>query len=299
MKIGNEYANELLIEFRKGNKVQEFMDAVSGVEKYRIDDPSRQGCIRGMFSKELIKDQFLVNIDDVVSMFWCGVFEYVDRAMLWGEKVEIKKPGKEVQIRKTNNNPIHYLRYHGGRSVRNYITKLYRKNLQQSCLECGYVCSVNNDKICKNCKAEMQTTYKFVDINNDYDNLTRDESVKMVEDMDMGKYINNILDKFDKEILKEGRASQIFNILTKPDYSRDMCAACNLCPAETFDINSCTNYNANIGAYLGVNKTMVANKMRSIRKRLPQFLFSEGTNEANHIINILPKKYKALLPIVD
>lgn len=301
MKIGNELANELLIAFRRGERVQEFMDAVSGTENYRLDDFSRQGCVRGMFSKELIKDQFLLEIEDIISVFWQGVFEHVDKAKLWREKVEIKKPGNEVEVRETNNNPIHYLRYHGVMAVRNYITSLYRKNLQQSCPECGYVCGVQSNKQCKNkdCNAIMQTKYKFIDINDDSDNLMLTEPDKVSEDLDMERYIKSLMRRFANEILREGRAFQIFNILTEPNASKEMCAACNLCPAKTFDIDSCTNYNANIGAYLGVNKTMVANKMRSIRKRLPQFLFSEDTQEANYILELIPKKYGAILPIID
>lgn len=296
-KIGNKDANELLIAFRKGERIQEFMDAVSGVENYRLSDMNRQGRIRGMFAKELIKDQFLLNLDDIVSIFWKGVIEHVDKARLWGETVEIKS-GKSSETRETNNNPINYLRYHGKMAVRNYITGLYRKNLQQSCSSCDYTCSVQNDKKCPKCNAIMHTTYKFLDIDDDSNDLNGYDPVKDTEDRDMEKYIKSLLKRFANEVLREGRAFQIFNILTEPEASKEMCAACNLCPAKTFDIDSCTNYNANIGSYLGVNKTMVANKMRSIRKRLPQFLFSEGTEEASHILEVIPTKHRSLLPVI-
>ena len=299
VKVENDRANELLIAFRKGQRIQEFMDAVSGVENYKLSDLSRQGCIRGRFAKELVKDQFLLELEDIISMFWQGVFEHVDKARLWNDKVEIKNPGKDVEIRETNNNPIHYLRCHGEYAVRNYITGLYRKNLQQSCMACDYTCSIQNDKTCKKCKGLMHTTYKFMEINDDLDDFLTDSPDKEAENRDLDRYVKALFKKFAAEVLKEGRAFQIFNILTEPEASKEMCGACNLCPAQTFDINSCTNYNANIGAYLGVNKTMVANKMRSIRKRFPQFLTSEGTLDAAHILDLIPKKYRALLPIID
>jgi hypothetical protein len=68
-----------------------------------------------------------------------------------------------------------------------------------------------------------------------------------------------------------------------------------MCDLKSFNIDACKNYSANIGTYLGVNKTLIATKMRRIRKALPEFLFSEGTEEANYLLDLIPSKYKALL----
>ncbi|MCK5614247.1 hypothetical protein KAR91_70935, partial [Candidatus Pacearchaeota archaeon] len=181
MRVENHVADELLVAVRKGKKTQEFMNAVSGVQDYRLDDHSRQGCIRGRFAKELIRDQFLLEFDDLISVFWQGVFEKIDKAALWGEKVEIKAAGKYKERRSTDSNPIHYLRYHGFMSVRNYITSLYRKNLQQGCSNCGYKTSVKTSKECKKCKHQMSTIYKFSLINEDIDCLTDENSFKFIE----------------------------------------------------------------------------------------------------------------------
>jgi len=296
MRIENDVADQLLVAARKGKRMQEFMDAVSGVQAYRLDDHTRQGCIRGFFAKELIKDQFLLEFDDLIAIFWHGVFEKLDKAALWGEKVEIKAPGKYREYRPTDNNPIHYLRYHGFMAVRNYITSLYRKNLQQGCPNCGYTTSVKNNKICKKCGQQMSTIYKFSLLNEERDDLVDESSFKFVENQNMAEYINNIIHEFDEQVLGPNtRASQVLRILMIPEESRAMCSTCKLCNAETFDIDSCINYNANIGKWLGVNKTMIASKIRSIRKRFPEFLAEKNTRESRYLLSRISGKFKVLL----
>lgn len=301
MRIDNERANQLLISFRQGKCIREFMSAVVGVENYRLDDPNRQGCIRGMFAKELITDQFLIELDDIVSMFWQGVFENIDRAKLWGEKVDIKTPGEKNQgSRKTLNNPIHWVRKQGAFCVRNYINSLYRKNLQQCCILCGHTTAVKNDKKCNKCNGEMVTTYKFIDINNEFDDFGINNISKDLEDKSIEQRIRIIINNFGDRVLgRNTRAYQVLMILTNPQASMEMCSICKLCNAKVFDIDRCTNYNANIGKYLGVNKTMIANKIRRIRKAFPGFLFSEGTLEANYLLDLIPRKHKGLLSIID
>ena len=297
MKVDNKYANELLIAFRKGQRIHEFMAAVSGVRKYRLDDLTRQGCIRGMFAKELIADQFLIELEDIISVFWQGVFENADNAKLWGEEVEIKSSGgHNSKKRNTKNNPIHWVRSQASFCVRNYINSLYRKNLQQSCTNCGHATAVKAFKKCSKCGDIMITTYKFVEINNDLDRLDSGVVGREIEDKDMERRIGNILEDFGQRVLgNKTRAFQVLKILTDPRASASMCAACKLCVANTFNIDQCTNYNDNIGRYLGVNKTMIANKMRRIRKALPEFLFAEGTEEANYLLDLIPRRHKGLV----
>jgi len=277
------------------------MSAVAGVENYRLDDSSRQGCIRGMFAKELIADQFLLELDDIISVFWQGVFENVDKAKLWGEKVRIKTPGqKNGQVRGTKNNPIHWVRRQGGFCVRNYINSLYRKNLQQCCIACGHTTAVKNNKTCTRCEGEMITTYKFIEINDELDNFGINGVGKEFEDRNIEQRIRSIINDFGDRVLgHETRAYQVLMILTNPQASIDMCSACKLCDARVFDIDRCTNYNANIGRYLGVNKTMIANKIRRIRKAFPEYLFSEGTLEANYLLDLIPRKHRGLLSVID
>lgn len=301
MRVDNKYADELLIAFRMGQRVQEFMSAVAGVEGYRLNDPNRQGCIRGMFAKELIADQFLIELDDIISVFWQGVFENVDKARLWGEKVKIKTPGKKNgKVRGTKNNPIHWVRGQGSYCVRNYINSLYRKNLQQCCTNCGHTTAVKSNKTCNRCEGEMITTYKFVEINNELDDFGVNGIGKELEDRNIEQRIHTIINEFGERVLGRGtRAYQVLMILTNPQASIDMCSACKLCDARVFDIDRCINYNANIGKYLGVNKTMIANKIRRIRKAFPEFLFSEGTPEANYLLDLIPKRHRGLLSMID
>jgi hypothetical protein len=295
MRIENRVADELLVAARKGKRMQEFMDAVSGVEEYRLDDHGRQGCIRGFFAKELIKGQFLLEFDDLISIFWQGVFEKLDSAALWGEKVEIKAPGKYREYRPTQNNPIHYLRYHGFMAARNHITSLYRKNLQQGCPSCGHTTSVKNNKECKKCGQQMSTIYKFSLINDEKDQLVDENSFRFVDNKSMASYLESVINEFDEVVLGGNtRASQVLRILMDPEESRAMCAACKLCNSETFDIDSCTNYNANIGRWLGVNKTMIASKIRSIRKRFPEFLRKKNTRESRYLLQKIPSKFRAV-----
>ena len=299
MKIDNIYANELLLAFRKGERIKEFMDAVSGVKNYRLDNCNRQGCIRGIFAKEIIADQFLIELKDIISVFWQGVLENVDRAKLWNESVEIKIPGKESEIRATNNNPIHFLRKHGSFAVRTYITSMYRKNIRQACNECGHISSIKNDKVCKKCNGMMHTMYKFIEVDK-AEVSSKDDARSVLENSDIDTFIKSTVNRFAEVVLqRHTKAYRIMKILTDPEASIDMCAACKLCPAKTFDIDSCTNYNANIGNFLGVNKTMIASKVRSIRKRLPEFLYMEHDRDAEYLLSIIPRKYKSVLPVVN
>jgi hypothetical protein len=292
MRINNDYANKLLKDFRNGENIKPFMDAISGVENYKISNLSKQGCIRGMFAKEIIADQFVLDFEDIISIFWQAIFENVDRAKFWGEEVEIKLING-TKIVNTNNNPIHYLRKQAYFAVRNHITALYRKNLKQTCGKCGYTTSTRLHKECKKCGGLMSSTYKFMEIDEDGDQLVSVSMHSTIENDNMEVKISNIIDDFGKKILgQKTRAYQILRILTEPSASINMCSKCNLCEARTFNIDMCTNYSANIGKYLGVNKTMIANKMRRIRKAMPEYLMSEGTDTALYLLDLIPTKYK-------
>jgi len=291
MQIDNDVANELLLAAKKGQRTQEFFDAVSGIKKYNPHDQDRQGCIRSIFARELISEQFLLKFDEIISIFWKGVFEKLDSAKLFGDLVEIKVSGKKIKTRPTKNNPIHFLRYHGRMAVRNHITSLYRKNLEQGCSVCGYRISVRSIKDCPKCGSPMSTVYKFINVEDC--ELSYSSPYDRLEDAETQYTISNLLNEFAECVLGDGtKAFQILKILVDPESSRAMCAACKLCGSETFDMNSCTNYNANIGKYLGVNKTMIANKMTSIRRRLPKWLKNKGTDEALYILSIIPEEFQ-------
>lgn len=298
MKVDNKLANEIIIAFREGKRIHDFMDAVAGVKKYRLDDISRQGHIRSMFAKELIREQFLLDFEDIISEFWRGVFENVDRAKLHGELVEIKAPGKKKETRPTNNNPVHYLRYNGYMAVRNHITALYRKNLQQGCATCGHKTVTKKDKKCPKCSSVMSQVYKFVELNNDTDDLHISTMYKNIENRDTANMIDRVVRDFAESVLKPGtRAYQVMRILTEPEASKSMCSACKLCDAITFDIDSCTNYNANIGDHLGVNKTMIANKIRSIRKRFPEWLHKQDSQDAQYLLQVIQRKSLRIIDV--
>jgi hypothetical protein len=292
MQVDNVVANDLLIAVRKGERIADFMDSVSGVDNYKLSDHSRQGHIRSMFAKELIAEQFLLDFDDIISIFWKGVFEQLDKAKLWGETVEIRAPGVEREFRPTSNNPIHFLRYHGRMSVRNHITALYRKNLEQGCPVCGHRTSIKNNKECPKCHKMMVTLYRYVEEDESIPDV--DEYAKL-DSFDISIKIKSLIQEFAETVLGKGtRAYQVMEILTNPAASRDMCGSCKLCGMDTFDIDVCTNYNANIGRWLGVNKTMIANKVRSIRKRFPEWLRANHSDEAEYLLHIIPKRHGGL-----
>jgi len=295
MQIDNQYANELLKNYNKGLNTNLFMDAIAGVNKYDVKDLSRQGCIRGMFAKEIIADQFLIDLKEIVSVFWLGVFENLPKAKYWNEEIEIKVKDTTHKII-TNANPIHYLRRQASYAVRNHITSLYKKNLQQTCDICGHTTVVKNNKKCDRCtNGFMSATYKFIEIDDDLDNLNSVSVYRYLEDDSMKIQIEKVLNDFGQKILGTNtRAYQILKILTDPKASHSMCSKCNMCDATSFDIDMCKNYSANIGKYLGVNKTLIATKMRRIRKALPAYLFSEGTVEANYLLDLIPSKFKGL-----
>ncbi|KKM81528.1 hypothetical protein LCGC14_1328940 [marine sediment metagenome] len=296
MRIENDVANELLKDVKKGKRLQEFMDVVSGVDSYRLDSSKRQGYIRNSFAKELISEQFLIELEEIVSVFWQGVFEHLDKAKLYGEVVQIKTPGSNLELRPTNNNPINYLRYHGRMAVRNHISYLYRKNLEQGCPSCGVISTVRANKVCPSCGSDMITAYKFYDILDKQSDLLIDSPCKEVENKETTIKIIELLHEFAEKELKQGtRAYQLLKILTDPAESTGMCNKCDLCDAKIFDIDSCTNYNANIGNWLGVNKTMIASKVRRIRNALPRWLKKHNSDEATYVLEILPTKFKALL----
>jgi len=281
MQIDNVVANELLKDVRRGKRVSEFMDAVSGVVSYKLNNHRQQGCIRGMFAKELISEQFLLDFDDIISVFWKGVFERLDKAKLYGEVVEIKAPGIKHEFRQTSNNPIHFLRYHGRMAVRNYITTLYRKNLEQGCPGCGCHTSVKNNKNCPKCNTVMVTTYKYVE---EDETVLDTDKFSELDQYETSIKFRRLLQEFSDTVLGQGtRAYQVMKILTEPAASRGMCGACKLCDADTFDIDACTNYNANIGKYLKVNKTLVATKVRRIRTGLTRWLINKNSDEAKYL----------------
>jgi len=291
MQIDNDYANELLLAARKNGRIQEFMDAVSGVSNYKLNSPNRQGCIRSLFAKELIKDQFLLHFDDIISTFWRGVFEKLKVAKLFGERVKIKTPGIKKYYRKTKNNPIHFLRYHGKMAVRNYINALYKRNLEQGCDVCGYRISINYNKVCPKCNSLMSTVYKFV--NSDDCEMPVEAAYNQLGDVEMSIAIRRLLNEFANVELQEGtRAYTILKILTDSNMSKQICKTCKLCDADSFDIDQCTNYNMNIGKYLKINKTLVANKVSSIRRRLPKWLEKNNSDEARYLLSIIPNKFK-------
>jgi len=290
MQVDNHVANELLLAVRRGERTQDFMNAVSGVDGYNLRNHDRQGHIRGIFAKELIAEQFLLRFDEIISTFWCGVFEQLDKAKLYGEIVEIKAPGVKKEYRPTSNNPIHFLRYHGKMAVRNYITSLYRKNLEYGCPTCGRRASVKNDKTCTKCGSIMVTTYKYVE---EDETLAAIDKYCELDNFDTFIKVRVLLFEFMETVLGRGtRAYQIMRILIDPDASRDMCGSCSLCECTTFDIDACTNYNANIGRYLNINKSMAANKMRRIRYGLIKWLSNKSSDESKYLFQIIPDTFK-------
>lgn len=287
MRVDNKYADQLLIDIKKGQRLHEFMDAISGVEGYKIGNLGRQGTIRRSFIREIMADQFLLDLEDIISVFWGGVFAKIPDAKLHKEVITYKTSDGKRAERRTNKNPIYFLRTHGIMTVRNHINSLYRKNLQQCCNICGTKSAIKNDRNCSKCGNEMSVVYKFANIDDTeigYEDRQRDDTSNIV---------SRLLTEFANDILKPGtRAFQVLNILTNPEASRDMCRICKLCDQNTFDIDHCTNYNANIGNWLGVNKAMVASKVSRIRRALPKFLSSKGSPEARHLLDIIPSKFK-------
>ena len=131
----------------------------------------------------------------------------------------------------------------------------------------------------------MATVYKFVD--EDHPNTSASQHT-MLENRQSERMIEGLLKKFAEDVLGDGtRAYQVLKILVEPEASKDMCASCKMCDSKNFDIDQCVNYNANIGKWLGVNKTMIANKMRSIRKRFPEWLEQQDTVEAEQLLEMV------------
>jgi hypothetical protein len=135
----------------------------------------------------------------------------------------------------------------------------------------------------------MSTVYKFVP--DDDIKIESESHINLIDNHNIEHKINGMLKEFADNVLGEGtRAYQVIKILVDPQASREMCKVCKLCDADYFDMDTCTNYNANIARWLGVNKTMIASKVRSIRKRLPEWLVTQQSDEANYLLRIIPRR---------
>jgi hypothetical protein len=137
----------------------------------------------------------------------------------------------------------------------------------------------------------MSTVYKFVD--SDTCNASYTSPFEDVENNEMLRKIYGLLREFSEVVLGgHTKAYTILKILVEPQASKDMCKSCGLCDEGTFDIDRCSNYNENIGKYLNVNRTMVANKVVGIRRRLPKWLAGQDSDEAKYLLSIIPNKFK-------
>lgn len=160
------------------------MDAISGVDGYKLSDTNRQGVIGKFIDNELtyIRDRkyqstinFGVDENDIVSTFWQGVFKSLPKAKQFGQVVSVRvvdgqafdgqitsiRNGVTYNDRPTQDNPIHWLRKEGRMAIRNSLNKLYRDNLTLICDDCGHESTVKTTETTTKCKCGSEDTKKI------------------------------------------------------------------------------------------------------------------------------------------
>ena len=153
-------------------EIRKLIDLVSGVDGYSHKNHHHQKLIKSIFNSEKLYNNntactnTVVDLNEAVSEFWEAVFKNLSKAKTVNSVVNVrkitdeetteKKQGLEYVARKTNCNPIYYLRNQGIMAVRNLLNKQYRRMLIRICSECGNGGSISNietDLQCNKCKS--------------------------------------------------------------------------------------------------------------------------------------------------
>ncbi len=165
--------------------MQQMMDMLSGVSAYVVGDMGRQGAIKRLFEKECKRyytrnndySNFSINLDDIVSIYWETIFKDLPEAKVFGTMVTTRAVKGQDQsnaagiVRKTNANPINWLKMRGTMGVRNAINKIYNQNLIQVCDDCGHKSKADSREVdsiaCPKC-ASKNTLEHWPDGNSTY-----------------------------------------------------------------------------------------------------------------------------------
>lgn len=197
--VDNVKANDAVIKAKEciergdmnAGAVQYMMDLIISVERYNINDTNRQGVIGKLFNKEKfrghngmpISNHFGYDMHDVISIFWEEVFRSLPNAKIQGDIVSVRQVDGQDGIicdyingvtytkRKTDCNPIHFLRNRGIMAVRNALNESYRHNIRQVCDSCGSVSTKTTlereSQRCPQCKS-LDTEKYWPDGNSSY-----------------------------------------------------------------------------------------------------------------------------------
>lgn len=150
-------------QLRAGSKLEfglmsKLMDLVSGVENYDPRNMSKQGVIAKFFNKEISKTggvlksaNYLINLEDLVSVFWENVLETIPTAKKHGDTVEVREVAGSTVSRPTQSNSIYYIRSQSITKTRNYINAIYAKMLVQSCETCNGHSPPHKEEVHKAC----------------------------------------------------------------------------------------------------------------------------------------------------
>lgn len=123
--------------------MSKLMDLISGVDGYSPSDMRRQGVIAKFFSKEITKTSgvlnsanYMVGMEDLVSVFWENVMQTLPTARQQGTVVKVRQAAGAEVTRPTSSNSVYYIRSQSITKTRNYINAIYSKMLVQSCDDC-------------------------------------------------------------------------------------------------------------------------------------------------------------------
>lgn len=142
-KIDNAVADDIITRVRSGDEEAKriLVDLVSGSQNYTPLNTHHQFKIVGSFNKEIVGG---IDINELVSVFWDGVFTAVDKARTIGSTI--------TDGTKTQCNPLNYIKLYGITQVRKYLNTVYRKGMMNFCDNCNSTVAVKSVEVETKCK---------------------------------------------------------------------------------------------------------------------------------------------------
>jgi ubiquitin len=131
--------------------VSQLLDLITGVENYDPKNTHKQGFIGKCYYRESIGKN--IEFQAYISEFWFGVFSNLQKAKLSGEEM--------VNGKKTQMNPVNWLRSRGVFAVRKLVYGMRMKQFISRCGDCHTTVPayVKHDDKCRKCNSDLKILY--------------------------------------------------------------------------------------------------------------------------------------------
>lgn len=202
----------------------------------------------------------------------------------------------------------------------------YRAKKSRRCLGCGNTWTRQFTRKCYSCGSDGVRTEARVQNGEEsmFHVPSSDVSAhETLEQAEIDRSLDELLDRIYKFLPSDpkdpkaiSRTKDVFNIMTRPEFSRDMCGKCvkaaplvceekckdhncshskipdpNLtCGEESFALNKCVNFSKKIGEYHGCSASLAARRVKKVREYFKRYVQKHKLSDQCQAINAIIRK---------